>query len=322
MAAAALLTTVTITTATATAPAPAHATQSAPAHAPAPALTGTRTDLPASAPALAPDPAPAPAPACATPGDRDFPLATRIHGGPAVYGAGGGHGTWYLDLTNTTTRTCSGIHPVVVLVDEGRSLDPARLRLEFHDGTRFHPVRLAATDADELIGAFAADGDGFPGFTVGPGSTLTVTVRLTVVPGAVPDEVTANAAIVQRREDDGDWVGQSNDYRFRIESAGRPGEPPAGRSGHPSATPSAGSTAGPSTGLSTGPSAGPSAEQSVPALTPNLTPSLTPTAPDGRFPFVDQLAGTGLGRVLPALTTTALLVAAGATAVLLARRRR
>ncbi|CAL9431332.1 hypothetical protein SUDANB58_02056 [Streptomyces sp. enrichment culture] len=274
VAAAALLATVTITTAAAPAP----------AHTPAPASvpTGTRTD----------SPAPAPAPACAAPDDRAFPLTSRIHGGPAVYAAGGGHGTWYLDLTNTTTRTCSGIHPVVVLVDGRRSPDPARIRLEFHDGTRFHPVRLTATDADELVGAFA--GDGFPGFTVGPGRTLTVTVRLRIAPGAAPDEVTANAAIVQRRKEDGDWVGQSNDYRFRVESAGRSGEP--------SAAPSTGSPAEPSA--------------------PALLPSLTPTVPDGRFPFADQLAGTGLGRALPALTTAALLVAAGATAVLLARRRR
>ncbi|WP_437019276.1 hypothetical protein [Streptomyces sp. enrichment culture] len=272
MAAAALLAAVTLPTATA--PLPAHATTRTPAHAPPPAPTGSPTPVPGSAPA------------CAAPDDRAFPLTSRIHGGPAAYAAGGGHGTWYLDLTNTTTRTCSGIHPVVVLVDGRRSLDPARLRLEFHDGTRFHPVRLAVTDADELIGAFAADGDGFPGFTVGPGRTLTVTVRLTVAPGAAPDEVTANAAVVRRREDDGDWVGQSNDYRFRIESAGRSGEPSAGRSA------------------------------------PALTPGLTPADPDGRLPFADQLAGTGLGRALPALTTAALLVAAGATAVLLARRRR
>ncbi|NEY37038.1 hypothetical protein GTU99_33820, partial [Streptomyces sp. PRKS01-65] len=240
----------------------------------------------------------APVPACATPDDRAFPLTSRIHGGPAVYPAGGGHGTWYLDLTNTTTRTCAGIHPVVVLVDEGRSLDPARLRLEFHDGTRFRPVRLVATDADELIGALAADGDGFPGFTVGPGRTLTVTVRLTVAAGAAPEEVTANAAIVQRREDDGDWVGQSNDYRFRIESA----------------APSADPAADPSTGSSTGPSAAPTAGPSASVL--------TPAVPDGPFPFADQLAGTGLRRVLPALTTTVLLLATGTTAVLLARKRR
>ncbi|AJP02173.1 hypothetical protein TU94_12440 [Streptomyces cyaneogriseus subsp. noncyanogenus] len=276
MAAAALLTPVTLTTAAP--PAPAHAGPHAPEFAPAHASPHAPELTPAHANPRAPEPAPTPA--CAAPGDRDFPLTTRLHGGPAAYQAGGGHGTWYLDLTNTTTRACSRIHPVVVLVDEHRSLQPSHLRLEFHDGTRFRPVRFVTTDAHELIGALAADDGGFPGFTIGPGRTRTVTVRLAVAPDAGPDEVTANAAIVQRREDDGDWVGQSNDYGFRV--------------------------------LPAGPS------DSAPALTPGLTPA----APDGGFPFADQLAGTGLRRVLQALTTAALLVAAGTTAVLLARRRR
>ncbi|WP_199818684.1 hypothetical protein [Streptomyces leeuwenhoekii] len=308
MAAAALLTPVAL--ATAAPPAPAYAGAgapvSAPAHsnarppAPAPALGSPHVPTPTPTPAtphppartraLAPADASLPtgtpasaaprAPACAAPGDRDFPLTTRLHGGPAAYQAGGGHGTWYLDLTNTTTRTCSGIHPVVVLVDERRSLQPSHLRLEFHDGTRFRPVPFVTTDAHELIGVLAADDGGFPGFTIGPGRTRTVTVRFAVTPAAGPDEVTANAAIVQRREDDGDWVGQSNDYRFRVVPAG--------------------------------------SSDSAPALTPGLTPD----APDGGFPFADQLAGTGLRRVLQALTTAALLVAAGTTAVLLARGRR
>ncbi|MFF8450262.1 hypothetical protein ACF06Q_21605 [Streptomyces leeuwenhoekii] len=306
MAAAALLTPVALTTVAP--PALAHAgpraPASAPAHsnarppAPAPALGGPHAPAPTPAPAtphpptrtraLAPALLPtgalasaAPrAPACAAPGDRDFPLTTRLHGGPAAYQAGGGPGIWYLDLTNTTDRTCSGIHPVVVLVDERRSLQPSQLRLEFHDGTRFRPVPFVTTDAHELIGALAADDGGFPGFTIGPGSTRTVTVRFAVAPDAGADGVTANAAIVQRREDDGDWVGQSNDYRFRVVPAG--------------------------------------SSDSAPALTPGLTPD----APDGGFPFADQLAGTGLRRVLQALTTAALLVAAGTTAVLLARGRR
>ncbi|MGW2524150.1 hypothetical protein ACWC09_45710 [Streptomyces sp. NPDC001617] len=159
-----------------------------------------------------------PVPASATPvptcseGDR-FPLTTRIHDAPDAYAAGGGYRTWYLDLTNTTTRTCTAIHPVVVLVDGKRALKPAQPRLEFYDGTRLHPVRFQPTDEAELVGPFD---DGFPGFTVGPGRTLTVTVRLAFTSDAVPNEVTANAAVVQRRADDGDWIGQSGDYRFRI----------------------------------------------------------------------------------------------------------
>ncbi|MCT9079397.1 hypothetical protein N4G65_22990, partial [Streptomyces fulvoviolaceus] len=56
------------------------------------------------------------------------------------------------------------------------------------------------------------------GFTVAPGKTLTVKVRLSVTSDTVPNRVTANAAVVQRHADDGDWVGQSNDYRFGIDA--------------------------------------------------------------------------------------------------------
>ncbi|MFE6481446.1 hypothetical protein ACFVGN_00660 [Streptomyces sp. NPDC057757] len=162
-----------------------------------------------------------PSPTCAATESRAFPVETRIHGGPARYDVGGGFGTWYIDLTNTTAQTCRGIHPVVVLVDEKRALRPEQARLEFYEGAGAeqggsempHPVEFEKTDEDENVGAF----DGFPGFTVGPGRTLTVKVRLSVTSdAAVPNDVVANAAVVQRHDDDGDWVGESNDYRFRI----------------------------------------------------------------------------------------------------------
>ncbi|WP_426530919.1 hypothetical protein [Streptomyces sp. UG1] len=205
----------------------------------------------AAAPPVHAEP-PAALPSCVT-GDGAFPLTTRLHGGPASYAVGGGFGTWYLDLTNETTRTCTDIHPVVVLVDGERALEPSQPRLEFYDGrdgTRPHPVRFETTDQDELVGAF----DGFPGFTVGPGKTITVKIRLAVTSDAVPNRITANAAVVQRHDGDGDWVGQSNDYRFKIEAdpadAGHPPgtaapTDPAGRdaSAHPDASPTPGDAA-------------------------------------------------------------------------------
>ncbi|MFD3841623.1 hypothetical protein ACFWWC_36020 [Streptomyces sp. NPDC058642] len=150
------------------------------------------------------------APTCATPDARTFPLSTRIHGGPDAYEIGGGYGTWYLDLTNTTDRTCENIHPVVVLVDKKHALEPDQPQLEFYEGKRPRPVRFETTDEDELVGVFRQ------GLTVAPGKTRTVKVRLALTSDAVPNEVTAHAAVVQRREDDGDWVGQSNDYRFAV----------------------------------------------------------------------------------------------------------
>ncbi|WP_405877572.1 hypothetical protein [Streptomyces sp. NBC_00005] len=222
----------------------------------------------------------APRPACAAPDDRRFPLTTRIHDGPEAYEPGGGYGTWYLDLTNTTTRTCGSIHPVVVLFDGKRALKPSQPRLDFYDGAHPLPVRFTTTDEDELVGAFD---DGFPGFTVGPKKTVTVKVRLAFTSDAVPNEVTANAAVVQRHKDDGDWVGQSNDYSFRVT------DDPASE---------------PETGASTGTSPGP-----------------TPPGRDQGLPFADELASTGLGTPGGALAAlAALLVTAGA--LLLARRSR
>ena len=180
-------------------------------HGPTPALLAlaAAAALIPAAPAAHADDGGAP---CAPSGPA-FPLTTRIHGGPTAYEAGGGYGTWYLDLTNTTRFTCAGIHPVVVLVDERRALRPTQPRLEFYDGPRIHAVRFETTDEDELVGAL--DGKGF---TVPPGRTVTVKVRLTFASDTAPNEVTANAAVVQRHGDDGDWVGQSADYRFGIDT--------------------------------------------------------------------------------------------------------
>jgi hypothetical protein len=170
---------------------------------------------------------------CAASGERGFPLTTRVHSGPSAYEAGGGYGTWYLDLTNTTARTCGNIHPVIVLVDGERALGPAQPRLEFYAGDRPHPVRFEETDADELVGVLADEPGGFPGFTVGPGRTLTVKVRLAVTSDAVANRVTANAAVVQRHDDDGEWVGQSNDYRFTIDADPVPSPAPDAPDGLP-----------------------------------------------------------------------------------------
>ncbi|MEU1008378.1 hypothetical protein [Streptomyces sp. NPDC005890] len=158
-------------------------------------------------------------PSCAAADTRTFPLATRIRGGPGSYEAGGGYGTWYIDLTNTTRRTCAGVHPVVVLVDDQRSLRPDQPQLDFYDGSTPRPVAFETTDEQELVGVL--DGSGFAGFTVPPGKTVSVRVRLALTSDAVADRVTANAAVVQRRGQDGDWVGESNAYRFGI---GREGE--------------------------------------------------------------------------------------------------
>ncbi|MEU1851791.1 hypothetical protein ABZ499_21580 [Streptomyces sp. NPDC019990] len=258
-----------------------------------------------------------PAPACAAPDDHTFPLTTRIHGGPDSYEAGGGFGAWYVDLTNTTDRSCAGIHPVVVLVDDKRALEPSQPRLEFFEGARSHPVRFEKTGEDELVGALADDKGRFAGFTVGPGKTVTVKVRLAVTSDAVPNEVTANAAVVQRHDDDGDWVGQSNDYRFRVDGDTAPQPDPETTVPDPEATvPDPEATA-------------PDSETSVPDPE-GTTPDPEATVPDSeasvrpredRFPFAQELARTGTG-VKAAGAAAVLFIGAGAAALLLARRRR
>ncbi|MCZ9336625.1 hypothetical protein NGM37_02400, partial [Streptomyces sp. TRM76130] len=103
------------------------------------------------------------------------------------------------------------------------------------------------------------------------------------------------AAVVQRREGDGEWIGQSNDYRFRVVAGDRP---------ETDATGGTDATDG------TGPADGTDATGTASPL------------PSGRVPFADELAGTGLGRAHALLAAGALLAAAGGTAVALARRRR
>ncbi|MFD3995928.1 hypothetical protein [Streptomyces sp. NPDC058583] len=205
--------------------------------APAPSVPPTTAPAPAQAAPDIPAPDP-PAPTCGAPSGSAFPLDTRIHGGPVDYPAGGPLQEWKLDLTNTTDATCSGIHPVLVLTDERRVLRPGEIRFEFYDAgaARWRPVTFEATEQAENIGVFTGSGgpeasdvpegaatpaapDGsadFTGFMVPAGRTLTVPVRLGFRAGAAPGEVVVNAAVVQRRGADGDWVGESGDYRLTV----------------------------------------------------------------------------------------------------------
>ncbi|MFJ9814417.1 hypothetical protein ACIRU3_03945 [Streptomyces sp. NPDC101151] len=277
---------------------------------------------------------------CAAPGGRAFPLTTRIHGGPGSYEAGGGYGTWYIDLTNTTGQACTGIHPVVVLVDNKRVLKSSQPKLDFYDGSRARPVTFESTDEQELVGVL--DAEGFDGFAVKPGTTVTVKVRLSLTSDAVPDQVTANAALVRRRGEDGDWVGESNDYRFGIGEDGPDGDGEAG--------------VGEPEGTGSSPAATPQpTPQTTPRASPQSTPQGTPSASapedDSSFLLAQEAQGGqwgqgaqgaqeagerarelartgpgpgpgfGLAQGLLAATATA-LVTVGTGVYLLARRRR
>ena len=176
-------------------------------------------------------------------------------------------------------------------------MKPAQPRLDFYEGGRPHPVRFMTTVEDELVGAFD---DHLPGFTVPAGRTVTVKVRLALAADAVANEVTANAAVVQRHKDDGDWVGQSGDYRFRVQDEA--GTDPDGTS--PPGTSSTGTS--------------PTGESSTgPAPTGTASPSRDP-----RIPFADELARTGLstkGGILAAVAV--FLVVLGAVLIALKPRK-
>ncbi|MFD4376308.1 hypothetical protein [Streptomyces sp. NPDC058486] len=259
--------------------------------------------------------APAPAPSCGTASDIGFPLDTRIHDGPADYPAGGAFKSWELEVRNVTGSACTGVHPVLVLADEERVLRPEQIRLEFYDALaeRWREVAFEATEEAESVGAFT----GFGGFAVPARRTVTVPVRLAFRADAVPEEVVVNAALVQRRGADGDWVGRSDDYRLTIgppDPEDPPEDPPA------PATPSAPAD----------PSAEPPAERPAtptgPAPTPVPEKPALPPPSDGRIPAVPparpELAHTGPEEAVPLAPWAAALALAGALLARTARRLR
>ncbi|MFJ4773046.1 hypothetical protein ACIP88_28770 [Streptomyces uncialis] len=201
------------------------ARQLGPAHAPALPYTAAVSPYTAAVPVPPYPPAPVPG----TPRAGTFPLTTRIEGAPAVYRPGAPPESWTLGLVNTTGTGYRGVHPVVVLVDEDRTLRPEQVRLEFHDGSGWRAARTTRTGRDETVGVF--DGDGF---TVPAHRTVPVRVRLAVTRDAAPGEITATAALVQRRGDDGEWVGESDPYTFEVRTG--PAAPATTTTGPPRAS--------------------------------------------------------------------------------------
>ncbi|MGW4200472.1 hypothetical protein [Streptomyces sp. NPDC004726] len=211
---------------------------------------------------------------CSTAVGKDFPIDTRIHGGPSVHHPGGGFEEWSVDLTNTTDRTCDEIHPVIVFAGGDPGLTPQRMTLEFYDdrASLWRAAQLESTTEDEVVGVLGIRGEAGTGEEAGAGtageeagtegaagdqsrdgdqsrgdqgrdgdqggagtrdaavrrgeqgggfsvkgrSTVTVKVRLALAADTPPNQVTVNAAVVQRHGDDGDWVGESDEYRFAV----------------------------------------------------------------------------------------------------------
>ncbi|MEV1043768.1 peptidase [Streptomyces sp. NPDC049916] len=160
-------------------------------------------------------------PACGDPGAKEFPVEARIQNAPDRYASGGGYGTWFLEVTNTTDASCGALHPVLVLTDRDRRLTAEQIQLSYAEPGRpgaEHGVTWETTDRDEQIGVLG-------GLTVPAGKTVAVRVRMAFTSDTAPGPVSARAAVVQRHHqdmdkgggrDDGDWVGESADYAFVI----------------------------------------------------------------------------------------------------------
>ncbi|WBB59132.1 hypothetical protein O7599_26545 [Streptomyces sp. WMMC500] len=172
--------------------------------------------LPSAAAAQEP-PGRASAPRCGDPGAGRFPVQTALRGDGAALRAGGARGRVTLRLHNASAGTCRDVHPVAVLGHEASGrLRPDDVRLEFYDAEarRWRAVAFERTGADESAGVFAG---GFRGFVLRAGERAEVPVRLGFAGGAPAGRVTVNVTAVQRRGDDGEWVGQSKDYEVSVE---------------------------------------------------------------------------------------------------------
>ncbi|WP_052192971.1 hypothetical protein [Streptomyces sp. CNQ431] len=172
-------------------------------------------------------PAGPPVPLCAQPDAEVLPLVGQLRDGPATVRAGDGPSGFTVRVHNTGRVTCHRVHPVVLVLDEHRALVPSQLRLDFHDGRRWLPVRLRHTSRDENVGVLEG-GQGFRGFTVRPGAKKDVRLRLAVREDARPNRVAVQAALVQHHDRDGHWAGHSDTYTFALRGADGTGtRPPA-----------------------------------------------------------------------------------------------
>ncbi|MGW9710010.1 hypothetical protein ACWGUJ_02895 [Streptomyces albidoflavus] len=173
---------------------------------------------PAASAGAAHAPAGPPVPLCVQPDAEVLPLVGQVRDGPATVRAGDGPSGFTVRVHNTGRVTCHRVHPVVLLLDEDRALAPSQVRLDFHDGRRWLPVRLRHTSRNENVGVLDG-GPSFRGFTVRPGGRKDVRLRLAVREDARPDRVAVQAALVQHHDRDGHWAGHSDTYTFELRGA-------------------------------------------------------------------------------------------------------
>lgn len=155
------------------------------------------------------------APACGAPAATGFPINSRLYGGPSGYSTGVYADGFSLDLHNTTAGACRDVHPLIILVDRAEQLTPEHFTLWYAPpGGSWRTVPFERTDHGENIGI--PDGERSPGLTIPAGGTVTVRLRLFFEPEAPAGPVVASATTMQRRAENGAWVGESDHYLFDI----------------------------------------------------------------------------------------------------------
>ncbi|MFD3483374.1 hypothetical protein [Streptomyces sp. NPDC058665] len=163
-------------------------------------------------------------------------------------------------------------------------------------------MSLEKSDEDETIAVLEG---GFSGFAVPAGGTVTVRAKLAFTAAADANRIVANAATVQRRGGDGDWVGESNDYRFSVGDAN--GDPDTDATTDAEADADPGSAA--------------------PHTTPTTTRAPAPNSPSpgekSSLPLgIGSLADTGSGSLRgPAIGAVLLVLSGGALLFGLRRAR-
>ncbi|WP_326575820.1 hypothetical protein OIE69_25060 [Actinacidiphila glaucinigra] len=295
-----------------------------------------------------------------------FPVTARLLGGPHTYTAGAGPREFRVELENTSRERLRNVHPVLVFVDRGRRLTAGQILLEYRVADpvakagnardrSWRPVAVRHTDNDENIAVVGGE-DG-PGTTLPSRRKVSIALRLRFTAPAPAGPVTASATIMERRGEDGDWVGESEGYDFDVVPSrgatagpqsprpGRtgeeerpdgaeggdggtgtgPGEGPGTRpGGSPAPDPSAGTgpgteaEAGPQAGPGTGPGTGPGADPGAGPV-PGKGRETAPGAAPGAAP---GLAATGDPHRAPALMLTGagVLVVVGGAALRFSRR--
>ncbi|MEU1617930.1 hypothetical protein ABZ479_11590 [Streptomyces sp. NPDC005722] len=290
-----------------------------------------------------------------------FPVDARLLDGPPVYTAGAGPREFRVELENTSRGPLRDVHPVLVFVDRGRKLTAGQIRLEYRKATSvagagntardrtWRPVAVEHTDNDENIAVLG--GAHGPGTTLPPRRKVAIALRLRFTADTPAGPVTASATIMERRGQDGDWVGESTGYEFDVVPSrhapagpqsprpgrtGEEGRPDGGEDGDggggtgagPGETPGArpGGSPAPDPSTGGGPGGGPGTGQepsagAAPGTGPDTGPGAHPGTGKGGG-TVPELAATGDPHRAPALMLTGagVLMVMGGAALRFSRR--